>query len=271
MTSLVLYEIKDGVGVVTMNRPEKLNAIDPDLKQALAETLLKADEDEATSVVLLRAAGRSFCVGYDIGRDSPEAEARRHDALRWHKSLRNSLSFELLPWTMKKPVVAEVQGHALGGGCELAMICDITIAADDATFGEPEIRFSTVGPAFVMQWIVGLKKARELMYLGDTIDAATALSLGMVNRVVPAAELPERAMAFARRLARISPEALYTTKLAINRGAEASGFRNALDVGADVSAMLYAAKTKEGSEFKEIVQTSGLREALRWRSGQFRE
>src|SRR6185503_10318550 len=108
----------------------------------------------------------------------PERDAWRHDAVRYTQHLREMLVFELSPWDMKKPVVAQVQGHALGGGCELAMMCDITIAADDALFGEPEIRFSNTGPAIVMPWFIGLKKARELLYLGDMIDAKTALDLG---------------------------------------------------------------------------------------------
>ena len=96
----------------------------------------------------------------------------------------------MTPWLMNKPVIAAVQGHVLGGGCELVMLCDLTIAADNATFGEPEVRFSSVGPAIVMPMIIGYKKARELLYFGDQIDAQTALSLGMINRVVPLAELP---------------------------------------------------------------------------------
>jgi hypothetical protein len=126
----------------------------------------------------------------------------------------------MTPWLMNKPVIAAVQGHVLGGGCELVMLCDLTIAADNATFGEPEVRFSSVGPAIVMPMIIGYKKARELLYFGDQIDAQTALSLGMINRVVPLTELPEASLRYAKRLSLISPEALYATKRAVNRGAE---------------------------------------------------
>src|SRR6516162_4725600 len=131
----------------------------------------------------------------------------------------------MMPWTMKKPVIASVQGHVMGGGCELVMLCDLTIAADNATFGEPEVRFSSVGPAIVMPMIIGYKKARELLYFGDTTDAQTALQLGMVNRVVPVGELREASLHYAKRLSLISPEALYATKRAVNRVADAAGFR----------------------------------------------
>jgi enoyl-CoA hydratase/carnithine racemase len=266
---LVLYEVAEQVGFVTLNRPDKLNALNTELRRALAEALGRADEDATTSVVVLRGAGKSFCVGYDIGSGSSANEAWRHDALKFHERLSTSLALELYPWYMKKPVVASVQGHALGGGCELAMFCDLTIAADDARFGEPEIRFSQAGPGFIMPWIIGYKKARELMYLGDMIDAATALDLGMVNRVVPREELSAETLKLARRLALIAPEALAATKLAINRGADAAGFRNAMQAGIDVVAPLYAAKTEIGMRFREITSKEGLGAALRWRKAQF--
>jgi enoyl-CoA hydratase/carnithine racemase len=266
---LVLYESEENIATVTMNRPDKLNAISPELRGELSEALLRADDDDAVSVVILRAEGRSFCVGYDIDSDSPEREEKRYDAVKWHRSLSEDLRFEMIPWQMRKPVIASVQGHALGGGCELAMYCDITIAADDALFGEPEIHFSNVGPGIVMPWLIGYKKARELLYLGDMIDAPTALDLGMINRVVPVLALREKTLNFARRMALIAPEALAFTKLAINRGADAAGFTSAMQAGLDVAAPLYAAKTEVGVQFTEIRQRDGLRAALKWRRDQF--
>src|SRR5689334_24949415 len=265
----VLYETDGKVGLVTLNRPEKLNALNSALREALSATLRRADEDAATSVVVLRGAGRSFCVGYDLGGGGNEAW--RSDALKYHERLNVSLGIELQPWYMKKPVIASVQGHALGAGCELAMFCDLTIAADDAKFGEPETRHSQAGPGFVMPWIVGYKKARELLYLGDMIDAQTALDLGMVNRVVPRAELAAATKKFARRLALIAPEALAATKLAINRGADAAGFRNAMQAGIDVVAPLYAATTEASAEFRARSEKDGLPAALKWRKEQFEE
>jgi enoyl-CoA hydratase/carnithine racemase len=269
-TPLVTYAVEGRVSVVSLNRPDKLNAISGELKRALVERLREADADVVTSVVILRAEGRSFCAGYDIS-PNPARAARRHNALAWHESLSDDVALEMTPWDMKKPVIASVQGHCLGGGCELAMLCDLTIAADDAVFGEPEIRFSNVGPALVMPFVIGLKRARELLYLGDTIDAHTALAYGMVNRVVPRRELAEVTLTFARRLALISPESLAGTKLAINRGADAAGLRNAIRAGLDVVAPLYAARTEVGMKFDEIREKEGLGAALRWRAAQFAE
>ncbi len=270
-SELVLYATDGKVGIVTLNRPEKLNAISRDLRAAAVAAFQRADEDSSTSVVLLRGNGRSFCVGYDIGAGDAERDKWRHDALRWHEHLGRSLTFEMAPWDMRKPVIASVQGHVLGGGCELAMLCDLTIAADNAQFGEPEVRFSNSGPVIVMPWIIGFKKARELMYFGDMIDAPTALDLGMINRIVPLAELEQASLKYAYRLALISPEALVATKLSINRGADAAGFRNALRAGLDIVAPLYAAKTEAGEQFHEITTREGLAAALKWRRDQFKE
>src|SRR5262244_3603926 len=187
-TSLVTYTHDGRVGIVTLNRPEKLNAISPELKKQLIERLHEADVDPSTSVVVLRAEGRSFGAGYDIS-PNPARAARRGNALAWHESLTDDVRLEMTPWDMRKPVIASVQGHCLGGSCEMVMMCDVTIASDDALFGEPEIRFSNVGPALIMPFIVGLKRSRELLYLGDPVDAKTALAWGMVNRVVPRAEV----------------------------------------------------------------------------------
>jgi enoyl-CoA hydratase len=268
--AIVTYAADGRVGIVTLNRPDKLNAISPELKKTLVERFHEADRDPTTSVVVLRAEGRSFSAGYDIS-PNPARAARRGNALAWHASLTDDATLELTPWNMKKPVIASVQGHCLGGGCELAMVCDLTIAADDALFGEPEIRFSNVGPVMVMPWIIGLKRARELLYLGDPIDAKTALAYGMVNRVVPRAELLTATLKVARRMALMSPEALAATKLAVNRGAECAGFLNAMHAGVDVLAALYAARTEVGVKFDEIREKEGLGAALRWRAAQFAE
>jgi enoyl-CoA hydratase/carnithine racemase len=265
----VLYEVDGKVGIVSLNRPDKLNALSMELRLELERVLRGADDDAATSVIVLRAEGRSFCVGFDIGGSDRAKTPWRHDALKYRERLEVSLRALMTPWNLRKPVIASVQGHALGGGCELAMFCDLTIAADDAQFGEPEILFSQAGPGIVMPWIIGHKRARELLYFGQLIDAQTALELNMINRVVPLAQLRGATLQYAERLALISPEALNATKLAINRGIEAAGFRNALQSGLDVVAPLYAATTEVGRQFDAIRAKDGLKAALKWRRAQF--
>jgi len=266
---LVLRRAEGKIGIVTLNRPDKLNALSMDMRLELERVLKEADADPETSVIVLDAAGRSFCVGFDIGGSHTGPSPWKHDALKYHERLATSMRTLMTPWTLRKPVIASVQGHALGGGCELSLFCDVTIAADNAIFGEPEALLSQVGPAFIMPLVIGHKRARELIYLGEKVDAATALSLGIVNRVVPTANLQEETMKYARRMTLIAPEALAAAKLAISRGAEAQGFRTALSAGLDVCAPLYATVTEVGKEFDERRARDGLKAALDWRKAQF--
>src|SRR5712672_2730782 len=263
---MVLYETDEKVSLITLNRPDKLNAINSAMKEQIIASLARADEDPATTVVVLRANGRSFSAGFDIGH-SPDrgADSGAADPNVWDATLHRSLDFGMAPWTTKKPVIASVQGHVLGGGCELALMCDLTIAADDARFGEPEVRFSHLGPLMVMPWLIGLKRARELLFFGDQIDAQTALSFGMINRIVSAAELRAATMKYAKRLSLISPEALRWGKRIINRGAEIAGMRSAIEAGVDSFVSLYATQTEVGREFGRRVGEGGLKAALEWR------
>ena len=269
---MVRYETDDKVGIITLDRAPKLNAINSTMKDQIIEAFARADKDPATSVIVLRAEGRSFSAGFDIGM-SPDRgkDTGAADANTWDTMLHRSFDFAMAPWSATKPTIASVQGHVLGGGCELTMMCDLTIAADDAKFGEPEVRFSHLGPVMVMPWIIGLKRAREMLFFGDMIDAQTALQFGMINRVVPTAELRTATLKYAKRLSLISPEALRWGKRVINRGAEIAGFRAALEAGVDSFVSLYATKTEVGKEFGRIVAEKNLKAALEWRAAQFRE
>lgn len=266
---LVAYSSEDKIGIITLCRPEKLNAINAAMKEQLVARFEEAERDTKTSLIVLRAEGRAFSVGYDI--DPPDRHDRRDDPLFWEPRLRAAFDCTFAAWAVSKPVIASVQGHVLGGGCELAMLSDLTIAADNALFGEPEVRFSHLGPLMIMPWIIGLKRARELLYSGDLIDAQTALQYGMINRVVPLAELEERTMNYARRLTLISPEALRWGKLSINRGAEMAGLRAAMESNVDMFLSLYALKTEVGTEFDRLVKEQGLKAALQWRAKQFND
>ena len=267
---LVLYEVDGNVGYVTLNRPDKLNAISDGLRLRAGAVLHQADADEATRVVVLRGAGRAFSAGYDLDGGDPDAPTRG-DAMWWDDLLQACSDFEMIPFNMRKPVIASVRGYAVGGGCELAMFCDLTICGESAKFGEPEVRFSNPGPGLIMPFIIGHKRARELLYFGDLIDAQTALECNMVNRVVADDELDEATRKYANRLALIDPEALRGTKLALRRGAEAAGIPNAMNAAVSVLAPVYAARTESGVQFEALTKKENLRAALKWRHQQFEE
>jgi len=265
----VLLEHRGNVSFITLNRPDKLNAINTDLRLRACELFDEADAEPASRVVVLRSNGRAFCAGYDLTAESEGDQSWKKDSLVWRDYLHECLQFEMKPLQMKKPVIASVQGYALGGGCELAMFCDLTVCADDAQFGEPEIRFSDAGPAMIMPFIIGHKRARELLYFGDMIDSDTALECNMVNRVVARASLESETIKYAERLALIDPEGLYGAKTALRRGLEICGLYAALNAGVDVLAPMYAATTHSGAKFEEITHEKGLGAALKWRMSQF--
>jgi len=269
---LVRYETDDKVGLITLDRADKLNAINAAMKEEIIAAFARADKDPAVSVIVLRAEGRSFSAGFDIGH-SPDRgkDTGAADPNTWDPILHRSFDFGMAPWSATKPVIASVQGHVLGGGNELVLMCDLTIAADDAKFGEPEVRFSHLGPLMVLPWFIGLKRARELLFFGDMIDAQTAMQFGMVNKVVPAAELRAATLKYAKRLSLISPEALRWGKRIINRSAEIAGFKAALEAGVDSFVSLYATQTEVGREFGRIAKEQNLKAALEWRAAQFRE
>lgn len=266
---LVIYRKEDDIAVISLNRPEKRNAINAQLNADLLRHLATADQDDDVSVIILRGEGKSFCAGHDISRSDPEREKWRHHAIRQHKQLSAGLRLATAIWELPKPVVASVQGHALGVGCILTMLCDLTIAAENALFGEPEIRFAAPATAMMMPWLIGVKRARELIYMGDMIDAVEARELGIVNRVVPPEELEDATLKYARRLARIGPESLSRAKIAINRTMELQGIRNGWNSTVDIIAPLYATETAVDTAFREKVSELGLSAALKWRAGHF--
>ena len=249
------------------DKPKGMNSIDPGMMVAMREVFKNLEADSTVSVIVLSGSGDHFGAGYDLNFDWTGHYGS--SVLEWRRMLKDCVDFEFLPWDIPKPVIAKVRGYCLAGSCELAMMCCVTIASDTSKFGEPEIRFSTSPPALVMPWIVGFKKARELLYTGDLIDADEALRIGMVNKVVADADLEAETMQLARKMAAISPEGLQTTKASINQTAEIAGFRQAIAYGMEQGSMLDATETAVLRKFNEIRENEGLTAAIRWRESQF--
>jgi enoyl-CoA hydratase len=168
-------------------------------------------------------------------------------------------------------VIAQVHGYALAGGLELAMACDLVVAAEGTRFGEPEIRYGSAPVTLLMPYLVGQKKTRELLLTGDLIDAIEAERIGLINRVVPPERLAAEVDALADRLARTPPEVMGPTKRMLNRAMDAAGFRIAVEAGLDLGAIVNAADTPEQREWDEIVRREGLKAALAWRDRRYNE
>jgi len=248
---------------LTLNRPSKLNAISGELRDALAAAIADAAENERVRVIAIAGAGRAFCAGYDL------SEAFLPTAWAWREVLARDIEVTLAVWSCPKPVIAQVHGFALAGGLELAMACDLIVAADDAQLGEPEIRFGSAPVTLLMPFLIGQKKTRELLMTGDLIDGAEALRIGLVNRVVPRDQLVAEVDALADRLARVAPDVMAPTKLMLNRAMDAAGFAAAVEMGLDLQSFINMSETAR--EFDAIVQSEGLKAALAWRDKRYEE
>ena len=248
---------------LTLNRPEKLNAISGELREALTAAVAAAAADDGIRVIAIAGAGRAFCAGYDLSEGQPP------DAWGWRDVLGKDVAATMAIWRCPKPVIAQVHGYAIAGGLELAMACDLIVAAEDARLGEPEIRFGSAPVTLLMPFVIGQKKTRELLLTGDLIDAREAERIGLVNRVVPNDRLAAEVDALADRLARVSPDVMAPTKLMLNRAMDAAGFAAAVEMGLDLQSFVNMSETSRA--FDEIVRRDGLKAALAWRDERYDE
>ena len=257
MDETILYEVDDRVATVTLNRPEKLNAITPTLQRSLLDALRRAADDESVRVAVVRGAGRGFCAGYDVTSGEMVARGVPADRQQLEAVVRGWLEI----WDLPLPVIAQVHGVCLAGGTQLAAICDITIVADDARVGTPQLPLGAGYVASFWAWFVGPKKAKEVFFeTGAVISADEAVAMGLFNRVVAAADLEEAVRTYAQAVARQPKDLLALQKLAINRTQEAQGFRQALLQGAEIDAIAHASPAVR--TVNRHIAEHGLRESL---------
>jgi len=266
LNNFIQREDQDQVAWLTINRPEKLNALSTTVMAELSEVLTEIDQDENVKVVVLQGVDKAFSVGYDIAE---EVELGVSTAEQWHAGLTNNVGLTMQVWGLSKPVIGAVAGFCLAGGFELAMACDMLIATDDAQFGEPEIRFGSGPVTLLMPFLIGEKKTNELLYTGDTIAADDALDYGFINRVVAKSELTETVQAMARKIALTPLPVLRYTKRGLNRAYEAMGLRDAVNSNLDIAAVLNSAYSEEREQFTNLVASEGLRVALAWRDERY--
>ncbi len=268
MAEVLVIEQIDKVAHFRVNRPEKRNSINPELMSQLSSAFRDADTDDGIRVIVLSGVGNHFGAGYDLSVDWRNLYGEK-SPVGVRKMLMDCVAFEFGPWNCSKPVIAMVRGYCLAGSCELSMMCCITYASETAKFGEPEIRFSATPPVYVMPYLTGVRRARELLYSGDMIDAQEALRIGLVNKVFDDAELEEQTMRYAKRVATVDLEALQLTKATMNRVAEIAGFKEAVQYGVETGTVMEASETESYRKFSEIQRSVGLTAAIRWREKQF--
>lgn len=263
----LLFEAKDGVALITLNRPQRLNAINRPMLRDIQTALDRVEADGAIRVAVVTGAGKAFSSGFDL---KEQMEAPPQGVADWRKVLDEDFRAITRFWWLGKPTIAAVRGHCLAGACELALACDITVSAEDAVFGEPELKFGAGIVAMLMPWMTGPKQAKELILTGeDRLPARRALELGIINRVVPSGSEVEEAMRIARQIAVMDPRLVMQTKLAINRTYEIMGMRQALREALDIDLDIEAQGSPDKRQFMDIAREKGLRAAYAWRDARF--
>lgn len=266
----LIYEQLGRVVRLTLNRPEKLNALSVALHTELLQAAKQAEADPNTHAVIIRGAGRAFCAGYDI-TPTPERGAqqttrtirsdisRMEDTVgRWH-----------VLWNLRLPTIAQVHGYCVAGGTDLALHCDMIVVAEEARIGFPAVRAMGAPPTHMWLYSVGPQWAKRLLLTGDLIDGKTAREIGWAIAAVPAAELDAAALQLATRISHIGKDLLTANKQIVNKGIELMGRTLLQQIALEHDAIAHLAP--EALEFNRIAQEQGLKAALEWRDGPFRQ
>lgn len=272
---------EDRLARITLNRPDKLNALSPELLAELDHALHSLEEDPTNRVIILRGGGRSFSAGYDLVTPRRQTEYRqaaqgeRRSLWRTRTNMVRVSDLYLYLWNMAKVTIAQVHGYCIAGGCELAMMTDLVIAADDARLGHPGTRgLGTSRTAVLWPLLIGMRKSKELLYTGDNITGTEAERIGMVNKAVPAAELEETVLRWATRIANQAGDSLALQKRSVNTYFEQTIYP-AIHSATDTDAMYQY--TDQGFLWQQKVQESmregggGMKAAFEWRDAPYHD
>lgn len=227
-----------GVRRLTMNRPTKHNALNNALRLAILEALRAHDGDDEVKVTILRGAGASFCSGYDLAGNNM-IDPPYHTAGGPGYWPRHVVDGWMQIWDMAKPVIAQVHGHCLAGGSELAACCDLVYVAEDAKIGYPPTRLMSPPDNQFHAWLMGMRRALEMMLTGDSISGAQAAEWGFANRAFPIEELETKVLAVASKIALIPSELSQINKRSVHRAMEIMGLRAAIRSGTEMQALAY--------------------------------
>jgi enoyl-CoA hydratase len=275
----ILYEQDGGKVRITLNRPEKLNAITPRMHRELNEALWEADGTASVHVIILRGAGRGFSAGYDISPlDGQDAHAlglggegrrgrREYDDDAWYLERDQRFRHALLD--VHKPVIAQVHGYCLAGGTDVALLCDLIVAAEDAVIGFPPVRNQGSPVQHMWTYLAGPQWAKYLLLTGDQLSGTQAAEIGVALKAVPHERLEAEVEALADKMCRIDPGVLAANKRIVNIALELMGSRTAQKMAVEMDSRARLAPGVK--EFYRIIAEKGLKEALRWRDGAFED
>ncbi len=270
---VLIYEVERGRARITLNRPEKLNALSIQLQEELNHALWEADNDDRVHTVILRGAGRAFSAGYDLtpralaerDPDDHSREGRSFDDDAWRMEQGQRLRMAI--FDMHKPVIAQIHGYCVAGGTDVALLCDMIIAADDTLIGFPPARAQGALPNNMWLYNVGPQWAKRLMLSGDFVTGADAAKIGLVMKAVPLELLEREVETLADRLSMIDTELLSANKRIINLGLELMGARTLQRLATENDARAHLAPSV--AEFGARSREHGLKAALQWRDTKF--
>lgn len=280
-TEMIRFEVVDHVATITLNRPDKRNTLNQRLLTEMHQALLEADDRADTHVVVLQGEGRDFCAGYDLGGSygggkdqEPEFDPALYRSRNatidddcWHLERQQALSSIILD--LHKPVICKIQGYCLAGGTDLALSCDIVIAADDAKIGFPAARANGTPPTNLWLYHVGPQWTKRMLFTGDTLKGRDAARIGLVLDAYPAEDLDGVVAEMARRIACVDAEILSTHKRVVNMQMELMGAKTSLRFAAELDARAHLAQGPLRTRFRKDVAEVGLKQALKNRDEPF--
>ena len=256
----------DGVRRLTLNRPEKRNALSNELRGELFSSLREADVDPSVRVTIVRGAGSCFSAGYELGGGNEGVPLPYYTAGGDGQWPRHVTDGWMSIWDQAKPVIAQVHGYCLAGGSELATGCDLVYVASDARIGYPAVRFGTPDMQF-HAWFVGMRAAMEMMVTGDWISGDEAVSLGWANRAYPVESLESSVLDVASRIAKVPPDIVQLNKRTVHRAMDIMGLRAAIRSGTELCTL--ATHQPSFHEFISAMRERGLTAALQDRDEPF--
>jgi len=269
MYETLLYESADRVATITLNRPERLNAIDEVMPGELRRAVERADADADVHVIVLQGAGKGFCGGYDLARYAEsEGEAHGTQDMPWDPTLdyammsSNTEDFMSL-WRASKPVICRIHGAAVAGGSDIALCCDLLVAAEDARIGYPPARVWGIPTTMMWVYRLGLERAKRMLFTGDLVTGREAEAMGLILKAVPAERLDEEVRALCDRIKGVPRNQLMMSKLAVNQAYENMGLRTTQMFANFFDGI--ARHSPEGLWFRERAQQVGFKEAVRER------
>lgn len=228
---------KPSVRRLTLNRPDKRNALSNDLRAALFDALEAADRDDAVRVCIIRGAGSCFSAGYDLSAEGGRQRLPFHTAAGAGQWARHVVEGCFRIWDLAKPVIAQVHGWCLAGGSELATACDLVYVAEDAQIGYPPVRMMSPPDNQFHAWLCGLRPAMEMMLTGDAMSGVEAVRVGFANRAFLATALEDEVLAVAERIAKIPTDVQQMNKRSVHRAMELMGLRAAIRAGTEIQAL----------------------------------